>query len=81
MGWTLPKRRFSRFNYHQQKYIYDLFIEAETTGKKAVLKKVALEMKNYRIDREKYFSSKEYLCATQIKSLFSSMLNLKKMVN
>ena len=39
MGWTLPKRRFSRFNYHQQKYIYDIFIEAETTGKKAILKK------------------------------------------
>ena len=35
MGWALPKRRFSRFNYHKQKHIYDLFIEGETTGKKA----------------------------------------------
>ena len=66
MGWALPKRRFSRFNYHQQKYIYDLFIERETTGKKAAPKNVALEMKNLRIDGEKYFSSKEYLRATQI---------------
>ena len=39
MGWALPKRRFSRFNYHKQKYIYDLFIEGETTGKKAAPKK------------------------------------------
>ena len=66
MGWALPKRSFSRFNYHQQIYIYDIFIEGETTGRKAAPEKVALEMKNLRIDGEKYFSSKEYLRATQI---------------
>ena len=53
MGWALSKRCFSRFNCCQQKYIYDLFIEGETTGKKAAPKKVALEMKNLRIDGEK----------------------------
>ena len=40
MCWTLPKRRFSRFNYRQQKHIYDLLIEGETTGKKLLLKKL-----------------------------------------
>ena len=78
IGQALPKRRFSRFNYHQQKYIYDLFIEGETTGKKAAPKKVALKMKNLRIDGGKYFSSKEYLRATQIRSLFSRYAKLKK---
>ena len=77
MVWALPKSLFSRFNYHQQKYMYNLFIEGETIGKKAP-KKVALEMKNLRTDGEKYFSSKEYLHATQIKSLFSSYVKLKK---
>ena len=57
MGWAFPKRRFCRFNYCQQKYIYDLFIEGEKTDKKAAPKKVALEMKNLIIDGEKYFSS------------------------
>ena len=57
--------------------MYNLFIEGETIGKKAP-KKVALEMKNLRTDGEKYFSSKEYLHATQIKSLFSSYVKLKK---
>ena len=60
MGWAPPKRCFSRFNYCRQKYIYDLFFEGETTGKKDTPEKVALEMKNLRIDGEKYFSSKEY---------------------
>ena len=77
MGWALPKRRFSRFNHHKQKYIYDLFIEGETTGKKAAPKKNALEMKNLRIDGENYFSFREYLRATQIKSLFSRYAKLK----
>ena len=35
-------------------------------------------MKNLRIDGEKYFSSKEYLRAIQIKSLFSRYVKLKK---
>ena len=38
-------------------------------------------MKNLRIDGEKYFSSKEYLCATQIKSLFSKCAKLKRKAN
>ena len=57
--------------------MYNLFIEGETIGKKAP-EKVVLEMKNLRTDGEKYFSSKEYLHATQIKSLFSSYVKLKK---
>ena len=39
MGWSRSKRHFSRFNYRQQKYIYELFIEGETTGKKAIPEK------------------------------------------
>ena len=35
-------------------------------------------MKNLRTEGEKYFSSKEYLRATQIKSLFSRYTKLKK---
>ena len=35
-------------------------------------------MKNLRIDEEKYFSSKEYLHTTQIKSLLSRYAKLKK---
>ena len=35
--------------------VYDLFIEGETTGKKAAPEKVALDMKNLRIDGDKYF--------------------------
>ena len=38
-------------------------------------------MKNLRIDGEKYFPSKEYLCATQIKSLFSRYAKLKRKAN
>ena len=76
MGSALPKRLFSRFNYHQQKYNYDLFIEGETTGKNTASEKVPLEMKNLKIDGEKYFSSKKYLHATQIKSLFSRYAKL-----
>ena len=55
IGWALPKRRFSRFNYCQQKYIYDLYIGGETTGKKVALEKLALEMENLRTDGEKCF--------------------------
>ena len=39
MGWSRSKRHFSRFNYRQQKYIYELFIEGETTGKKTIPEK------------------------------------------
>ena len=78
MGWAFPKRHFCRFNHHQQKYVYDLFIEGETTSKKDAPEKIAMEMKNLRIDGKKYFSSKEYLRAIQIKSLFSRYAKLKK---
>ena len=49
MVWALLKSLFSRFNYHQQKYMYNVFIEGETTGKKAAPEKVALEMKTLEL--------------------------------
>ena len=49
VGLSLKEVFFSKCNFCQQKYIYDLFIEEETTGKKAAPKKVAFEIKNLRI--------------------------------
>ena len=40
MGWALPKKRFSRFNYRQQKYIYDLLLNEKQLLKKLLLKKL-----------------------------------------
>ena len=54
------------------------FIEGETAGKKVTPEKAALEMKKLGIDGENYLSSKEYLCVTQVKSLFSRHAKLKR---
>ena len=40
MGWALPKKRFSRFNYRQQKYIYNLLLKEKQLLKKLLLKKL-----------------------------------------
>ena len=54
------------------------FIEGEIAVKKVTPEKAALEMKKLEIDGENYLSSKEYLCVTQVKSLFSRHAKLKR---
>ena len=76
IDWALPHKHFTRFNYRQLKYIYDLFIQGET-GRKASPEKVFNDMKNLRINGNVYFSPKEYLHLLQIKSLFSRYAKLK----
>ena len=66
------------FSFHQLKYIYDLFIQGETTGRKATPEKVFNDMKNIRINGNNYFSPNEYLHVSQIKSLFSRYSKLKQ---
>ena len=66
------------FSFHQLKYIYDLFIQGETTGRKATPEKVFNDMKNLRINGNNYFSPNEYLHVSQIKSLFSRYSKLKQ---
>ena len=78
MGWALPQKRFTRFSFCQLKYIYDLLIQGETTGCKATPEKVFNDMKNLRINRNKYLSPNEYLSVSQIKSLFSRYSKLKR---
>ena len=46
MGWALPQKSFTRFSFCQLKYIYDLFIQGETTGRKATPEKVFNDVKN-----------------------------------
>ena len=78
MGWALPHKRFTRFSFHQLKYIYDLLIQGETSGHKATLKKVFNDMKNLRINRNKYFSPNEYSHISQIKSCLVDTPNLNR---
>ena len=37
-----PQKRFTRFSFHQPKYIYNLFIQGETTGRKATPKRFSM---------------------------------------
>ena len=80
MGWALPQKCFTRFSFCQLKYIYDLFIQGETTGCKATPEKVFNDMKNCRINRNmnEYFSPNEYLHVSQIKFLFIRYSKLKR---
>ena len=78
MDWALPQKPFTRFSFPQLKYIHDLFIQGETTDRKATPEKVFNGMKMLRINGNKYFSPNEYLLVSQIKSLFSRYSKLKR---
>ena len=68
---------FYQIQFCQLKNIYDLFIQGETTGHEATQEKVFNDIKNLRINGNKYFSPNEYLCISQIKSLFRRYSKLK----
>ena len=37
-----PQKCFTRLSFHQPKYIYNLFIQGETTGRKATPKRFSM---------------------------------------
>ena len=69
MGWALKggATGWSRFTDQQKKFLIDLFILGEQTGRKADPDKVAKAMQKARItDGSFLFQSDEYLTSTQI---------------
>ena len=55
-----------------------MFIKGGTVGRKATPEKVFNDMKNLRINENKYFLPNEYLLISQIKSLLSRYSKLKR---
>ena len=62
-GWAIPKRSNFRYAPDQKKFLYDLFMDGETSGKKKSAEEVELLIR-------KRFSSDKYVTVQQIKSLF-----------
>ena len=63
-GWALPKRSNFRYTVEQKKFLYDLFMEGEKTGKKKSPEEVENLVRGH-------FSSEKYVTVSQIRSLFS----------
>ena len=80
-GWALPKRKHVRFSPKQLGYIFDIFINGESTGQKAVPEDVVTNMRTLRVDGKKQFVPNEYLRVSQVKSLFSRFAKQKRQGN
>ncbi len=79
MGWALKHSSTSRrLNEKQKKYLVDLFLLGEQTGRKANLDEVSKSMRKARnADGSLLFVSDEYLTSQQITSFFSRMASKK----
>ena len=75
MGWALKHASTSRrrLNEKQKKYLVDLFLLGEQTGRKANPDEVSKSMRKARNSDGFFFVSDEYLTSQQITSFFSRM--------
>ena len=65
-GWAIPTRTTFRYTPAQKKFLYDIFLTGEETGKKKSPEEVE------RLVRQKFKSTDLYVTVPQIRALFSS---------
>ena len=63
-GWAIPRVKTFRYSYEQKKFLYDIFMEGETSGKKINPDEAELRV------RQHFLSTKDYVTSKQIRSLF-----------
>ena len=69
-GWAIPKINYFRYSFDQKKFLYDIFMEGQRTGKKKSPEEVGVIMRRH------FKSSKDYVTKSQIRSLFSNFARL-----
>lgn len=65
-GWAIPQVKSFRYSYEQKKFLYDIFMDGQKTGKKSSPEEVEQRV------RQHFSSTKDYVTAKQIRSLFST---------
>ena len=63
-GWAIPTVETFRYSYEQKKFLYDIFMNGQETGKKKSPEEVELLARNH------FASPKDYVTKSQIRSLF-----------
>jgi hypothetical protein len=79
MGWALkPKRKGIRFSVKQKKFVLDLYLEGENSGRKYTGDQVVQLMRKKSVNGKKTFVTSEYFTKEQVISLFSVFTTKKK---
>ena len=65
-GWAIPTVSTFRYSYPQKKFLYDIFMDGQISGKKSSPDEVELSV------RQHFTSTKDYVTSRQIRSLFSN---------
>jgi Tfp pilus assembly protein FimT len=80
MGWVLKKRIPIRYlNNNQKKFIYENYLQGETSGRKKTPEQITRQMKT-AIDQNgnKRFTAKEFLTKRQVTTQFSKLVSKKR---
>ena len=65
-GWAIPFRSTFRYTYEQKRFLYDIFMDGQTSGKKRSPEETVTSIRSH------FTSTKDYVTKTQVQSLFSS---------
>ena len=65
-GWAIPTIATFRYSFDQKKFLYDIFMTGQETGKKKSPEEVEL------LVRKNFASPKDYVTKSQIRALFSN---------
>ena len=65
-GWAIPTIATFRYSFDQKKFLYDIFMTGQDTGKKKSPEEVEL------LVRKNFASPKDYVTKSQIRALFSN---------